>query len=188
VNHPRRTNSSSSKLIARKCINRTYISGRYSLPSAMIACQKSIPRQATTRMRRIGPARHDRRSCPCASSAGRDRSCETTRSPASEPSSPDIDKDFLNLSFSCRCSRTPEAAFGHRIASTVLRVFCSSRRVTEQSRPYDRHVGASASWSNRPLALGAPRGPALRLPCLKASKRRAWRLRGEWLEQVAHNS
>jgi hypothetical protein len=38
--------------------------------------------------------------------------CETTRSPASEPTSPDIDKDFLDLFFSCRCSQTPEGAFG----------------------------------------------------------------------------
>jgi hypothetical protein len=44
-------------------------------------------------------------------SAGRDRSCETTRSPASEPTSPDIDKDFLNPSASCRCAQMPEGAF-----------------------------------------------------------------------------
>jgi hypothetical protein len=56
LNHPRRTNSSSEQLIARcKCVNRIYISGRYSLSAAMIACQKSIPRHATTRMRRIRP-------------------------------------------------------------------------------------------------------------------------------------
>ena len=33
------------------------------------------------------------------------------RPPASQPS-PDIDKHFLNLSFSCRGSQTPEGAFG----------------------------------------------------------------------------
>jgi hypothetical protein len=55
-NHPRRTNSSSEQLIARfKCVNRIFMSGRYSLSAAMIACQKSIPRHATTRMRRIRP-------------------------------------------------------------------------------------------------------------------------------------
>jgi hypothetical protein len=48
-----------------------------------------------------------------------------------------------------------------------------------------------------PHMIGASNSPAarrtfgylpVRLPCLETSKRRAWRLRGEWLEQVAHNS
>src|SRR6202042_666666 len=47
-------------------------------------------------MRRQGPACREQKRCRCGRSAGRDRSCETTRSPASEPTSPDIDKDFLN--------------------------------------------------------------------------------------------
>ena len=48
-------------------------------------------------------------------SAGRDRSCETTRSPASEPTSPDIDEDFLNRPLAADArgrapGRPPEAA------------------------------------------------------------------------------
>ena len=163
---------------------------RYRRPTAMTVCQKSTVRKPTTTMRRIR-LRVSRTETVSSWEVSRSGSLmRNSRSPASERTSPDIDKDFLNLSFSCRCSRTPEAAFGHRIASTVFRVFCSSRRVTEQSfRPHDRYVGASISWSNRPLALGERPGVApRRLPCLEASKRRAWRLRGEWLEQVAHNS
>jgi hypothetical protein len=38
-----------------KCVNRTYISGRYGLPAAMTACQKSTARNTTTTMRRIRP-------------------------------------------------------------------------------------------------------------------------------------
>src|SRR5208282_4270813 len=52
-----------------------------------------------------GLACRDHRPCRRGRSASRDRSCETTPTPASEPTSPDIDKDFLNLSLSCRCSQ-----------------------------------------------------------------------------------
>ena len=36
----------------RRCVNRTYISGRHGLPAAMIACQKSTARNTTTQIRR----------------------------------------------------------------------------------------------------------------------------------------
>ena len=77
------THSAWEQLIAcAQCVNRTYISGRHGRPAAMTVCQKSAARKATTIMRRIRP----RVSRPRAS-AGRDRSCETTRLPASEPTS-----------------------------------------------------------------------------------------------------
>ena len=72
--------------------------------AAMTVCQKSAARNATTKIRRIRPLVSRPRSCRRERSAGRDRSCETTRSPASEPTSPDNDKDLLNRSFGCRCS------------------------------------------------------------------------------------
>ena len=71
-------------------------------PAAMTVCQKSAARNATTIIRRIRPRVSRAEACRRGRSAGRDRSCETTRSPASEPTSPDIDKDFLNPSFGSR--------------------------------------------------------------------------------------
>ncbi len=57
-------------------------------------------------------------------STGRDRSCETTRSPASGPTSLDINKDFLNLPISCRCSQDA----GRRLRAAVKRpVRCAER-------------------------------------------------------------
>jgi hypothetical protein len=82
------THSAWEQLIAcAQCVNRTYISGRHGRPAAMTVCQKSAARKATTIMRRIRPACRDQGPCHRGKSAGRDRSCETPRSPASEPTS-----------------------------------------------------------------------------------------------------
>ena len=77
------------------------LSACHGSPAAMIVCQKSAARNATTIIRMIRPRVSRSKVLSSGRSAGRDRSCETTRSPASEPTSPDIDKDFLNPSVIC---------------------------------------------------------------------------------------
>ena len=85
-------------------INRIYISGPHGLPAAMTACQKKrnyndpkdkAPRVATTGLQPVGIAYAKLRGGP----------------PARQPHLTLI-KDFLNLSFSCRCSQTPEGDLG----------------------------------------------------------------------------
>jgi hypothetical protein len=101
-------------LPALKCVNRICISGRHGLPAAMIACQQSAPTNATTTIRRIRP-RVSRPGALSSWEVSQSGSLMRNYSDArSEPTSPDIDKDFLNPSFSCRCSQMPEAPSASR--------------------------------------------------------------------------
>jgi hypothetical protein len=54
----------------------------------------------------------------------------------------------------------------------------SRRGVFQGSHQTSNNAGARIALNGRPI----------RLPCLEASKRGAWSLRGQWFEQVAHNS
>ena len=139
---------------------------RHSIPAAMTVCQKSAARKATTIMRRIRPACRDQRPCR-GRSAGRDRSCETTRSPASEPTSPDIDKDFLN--------RPLAADAGRRIAARRP----ARRALAHRNSPAEtalRSASAGAIGAARPtILIGRWLAPALitepaAATCINASR------------------